>query len=65
MNSDICNKPFKIACEDIVFKFENDFESNMKIILAREDVVFMLPSATNYWVFSTSIFTLFNWNFEQ
>ena len=43
VNSDIHNKPFEIACEDIVFKFENDFKSNMKIILAREDVAFKLP----------------------
>ena len=42
INSDMYNKPFKIACEDIVFKFENDIKSNMKIILAREDVVFNL-----------------------
>ena len=33
----------EIACEDIVFKFKNDFESNMKIILASEDVVFKFP----------------------
>ena len=37
------NKPFEIACEDIVFKFENDFTSNEKITLAREDAVFKLP----------------------
>ena len=65
LNSDMLKKPFETACEEIVFKFESDFKSNMKIILAREDVVFMLPSATNYWVFSTSNFTLFNLNFEQ
>ena len=35
-------KPFEIAREDIVFKFENDFKSNMKAILAREKVVFKL-----------------------
>ena len=43
VNSDIHNKPFEIACEHIVFKFENEFRSNMKIILAREDVAFKLP----------------------
>ena len=45
VNSDIHNKPFKIACEHtiIVFKFENEFISNLKIILAREDVAFKLP----------------------
>ena len=43
VNSDIYNKPFEIACEHTVFNFENDFESNMKIILARKDVVFKLP----------------------
>ena len=37
------NKSFKIACADIVFKFENDFESNMKIILAEKYVAFKLP----------------------
>ena len=37
------NKPFEIACEHTVFEFENDFKSSMKIILAREDVVFKLP----------------------
>ena len=42
VNSGIYNKPFEIACEDIVFKFENDFKSNMKIVLARKDVVFKL-----------------------
>ena len=42
VNSDMYNKSFGIACEDIVFKFENDFKSNMKIILPREDVVFKL-----------------------
>ena len=31
-----------MACEDIVFKFESDFKSSMKINLAREDVVFKL-----------------------
>ena len=36
------SKLFEIACEHIVFKFENNFKSNMKIILAREDVVFNL-----------------------
>ena len=41
--SDIYNKPFATASKDIVFKFENDFKSNMKIILAREDVAFKLP----------------------
>ena len=25
VNSVICNKTFEIACEDIVFQFENDF----------------------------------------
>ena len=43
VNSDIHNKPFKIACEHIVFKFENDITSNIKIILAREDVAFKSP----------------------
>ena len=43
VNSDIHNKPFEIACQYIVFKFENEFISNMKIILAREDVAFKLP----------------------
>ena len=43
LNSDIHNKPFEIACEHIVFKFENEFKSNMKIILAREEVAFKLP----------------------
>ena len=43
VNSDIClvyiyYKLFETACEDIVFKFENGFKSNMKIILALEDV---------------------------
>ena len=42
VNSNMYNKPFDIACKDIVFKFENDFKSNMKIILARKDVVFEL-----------------------
>ena len=42
VNSNIHNKPFEIACEDIVFKFENDFKSNIKIFLAHEDVVFKL-----------------------
>ena len=42
VHSDIYNKPFEIACEDINFKFENDFKSNMKIIVTREDVVFKL-----------------------
>ena len=42
VNSDVYNKPFEIACEDIVFKFENDFKSNIKIILTREDVVLKL-----------------------
>ena len=43
VNSDIYNKPFEIAREHIVFKFENEFKSNMKIILAPEDVAFKLP----------------------
>ena len=43
VNADIHNKPFEIACKYIVFKFENEFKSNMKIILAREDVAFKLP----------------------
>ena len=43
VNSDIHNKPFEIASKHIVFKFENDFKSNMNIILAREDVAFKLP----------------------
>ena len=43
VNSDMYNKPFEIACKHIVFIFENDFKSNMKIILTREDVVFKLP----------------------
>ena len=43
VNSDIHNKPFEIACEDIVFKLENAFKSNMKTNLAREDVVFKSP----------------------
>ena len=43
VNSNIHNKPFEIACEDIVFKFENEFKSNMKIISAREEVTFKLP----------------------
>ena len=43
VNSVIHNKPFEIACEHIVFKFENEFKSNMKLILAREDVAFKLP----------------------
>ena len=43
INLDIHNKPLKIACERIVFKFENKFKSNMKIILARQDVAFKLP----------------------
>ena len=42
-NSDIHNRPFEIACKYIVFKFKNEFTSNMKIILAREDVAFTLP----------------------
>ena len=42
VNSDIHNKPFEIACEHIVFKFKNDFKSNIQIILAR-DVAFKLP----------------------
>ena len=42
VNLDIHNKPFEISCERIVFKFENEFKSNMKIILAR-DVAFKLP----------------------
>ena len=42
VNSNIYNKPFKIANEDIIFKFENDFNSSMKINLSREDVVFKL-----------------------
>ena len=45
VNSDIYNKPFAIACEDIVFIFEDDLKSNVKIILAREDVAFKLPVA--------------------
>ena len=36
------NKPFEIAREDFVFKFENDFKSSMKIVLACEDVGFKL-----------------------
>ena len=43
VNSDVCHKSFEIACENIVFKFENDFKSNKKIILAGEDVAFKLP----------------------
>ena len=43
VNSDIHNKPVEIACEHIVFKFENEFKLNMKIILAQEDVAFKLP----------------------
>ena len=43
VNSDIHNKLFEIARERIVSKFENEFKSNMKIILAREDVAFKLP----------------------
>ena len=40
---DIHNKkPFEIACKHTVFKFENDFKSNMKIILAR-DLAFKSP----------------------
>ena len=42
LNSNIYNKPFEIACEYIVFKFENEFKSNTKMILARE-VAFKLP----------------------
>ena len=42
VNSDIYNKSFEIACEDIVFKFENDFKSSMEINLTREDVVLKL-----------------------
>ena len=42
VNSEIYSKPFEIACEDIVFKFKNDFKSSMKINLTREDVVFKL-----------------------
>ena len=42
VNSDIYNRSFKIACEDIVFKFENDFKSSRKMNLAREGVVFKL-----------------------
>ena len=42
VNSDIHNKLFEIASEHIVFKFENEFKSNMKIILARKDVAFKL-----------------------
>ena len=43
VNSDTHNKPFEIACENIVCKFENDFKPNIKMILAREDVAFKLP----------------------
>ena len=43
VSSNIYNKPFEKACEDIVFTFENDFKLNVKIILTREDVVFNLP----------------------
>ena len=39
----IYDKPFEIASEHIVFKFENDFKSNKKMLLARERVVFKLP----------------------
>ena len=35
----VYNKPFEIACEEIVFKFVNDFKSSMKINV---DVVFKL-----------------------
>ena len=42
VNSGRYHEPFEIACEDIVFKLENDFKSSMKINLAREDVVFKL-----------------------
>ena len=50
VNSDIYNKPFEIACEDIVFKFENDLKSNKKIISAREGVVFkmLVPQITGF-----------------
>ena len=42
VNLDLHNKPFEIACEDIVFKFENTL--NMRIILAREDgIACILP----------------------
>ena len=43
VNSDTYHKPFEIARENIVFKFENDYKSNMKIILPREGVIFKLP----------------------
>ena len=43
VNSDIHNKPFEIPGEHIVFKFENEFKLNIKIILAQEDVAFKLP----------------------
>ena len=47
VNSDIPvhNRLFEIACEHTgtVFKVENEFKSNMKVILAQEDAAFKLP----------------------